>query len=60
MTAMGALKLSYKPSPSVQLDLTGSAFYTDERVRYDIEGEYWLSSVDAFNSDGVETGVGNY
>ena len=60
LTALGAFKISYKPIETVQLDLTASGFYTDERVNYDIEGEYWLSSVDAYGSDGVETGVGNY
>jgi hypothetical protein len=41
--------------------LTVSAFYTDERISYDIEGEYWLNKV--YSVDGMmgeQTGVGNY
>lgn len=60
-TAFGALSAVYKPTDRWKLGLTVSAFYTDERISYDIEGEYWLNKV--YSVDGMmgeQTGVGNY
>lgn len=60
-TFFGALKLDYKPSKRVDLSLAVSSFYTDERESYDIQGEYWLSSVvSSLGSRDEITGVGNY
>lgn len=60
-TFFGALKLDYKPSKRVDLSLAVSSFYTDERESYDIQGEYWLSSVVSSSGSRDEiTGVGNY
>lgn len=60
-TFFGALKLDYRPSKRVDLSLAVSSFYTDERESYDIQGEYWLSSVVSSSGSRDEiTGVGNY
>lgn len=60
-TYFGALQLEYKPADRWKLGLTVSSFYTDERESYDIQGEYWLSSVASVDGTGAETtGVGNY
>lgn len=60
-TAFGALSVVYKPTDRWKLGLTLSAFYTDERISYDIEGEYWLNKVYSINDmAGEQTGVGNY
>lgn len=48
----GALTLNYKPVKSTQLSLFTSAFATNEIIRYDISGEYWLSELDAAVNDG--------
>lgn len=60
-TIFGALGLKYRIVPALSMRLMASGYYTDERVNYDIAGEYWLSSV--LSTDGSEqqiTGVGNY
>lgn len=60
-TFFGALKADYKPNERLSLSLAVSSFYTDERENYDIQGEYWLSSV--VSTQGTQdniTGVGNY
>jgi len=60
-TIFGAIGLKYTPVDNTDLILNVSAFNTDERVNYDIEGEYWLSNVvdNSGKSDDI-TGVGNY
>ncbi|MBP7209726.1 MAG: TonB-dependent receptor [Paludibacteraceae bacterium] len=60
-TIFGAFAVKYTPNPRWNFSWTLSSFYTDERVNYDIQGEYWLSSV--ISTDGTQqenTGVGNY
>ncbi len=60
-TFFGAVKADYQPNERLNLSLSMSAFYTDEQENYDIQGEYWLSSV--VSSSGTQdeiTGVGNY
>lgn len=60
-TAFGALSAVYKPGDRWKLGVTLSAFYTDERISYDIEGEYWLNKVASMDDMmGEQTGVGNY
>lgn len=60
-TAFGAFSVAYKPTDRWKLGLTVSAFYTDERISYDIEGEYWLNKVYSMEDNlGEQTGVGNY
>ena len=60
-TAFGALSATYNPDDRWKLGLTLSAFYTDERISYDIEGEYWLNKVYSLEDlTGEQTGVGNY
>lgn len=60
-TIFGAFAVKYTPNPRWNFSWTLSSFYTDERVNYDIQGEYWLSNV--ISNDGTQqenTGVGNY
>ena len=60
-TVFGALSAVYKPTDRWKLGVTLSAFYTDERISYDIEGEYWLNKVYSLEDlTGEQTGVGNY
>lgn len=58
-TYFGAVSLDYRPSRSTSLNLTGSAYLTDELVAYDISGEYWLDQAGNSNVGG-ELGVGRY
>ncbi len=46
----GALSASYHPSKNLNLQLTASSFYSDEQVRYDILGQYYLN--EAYNTSG--------
>ena len=60
-TFFGALSAKYQVNDKLNLGLTVSSFYTDERVNYDIEGEYWLNKVSSMDgTDSQQTGVGNY
>lgn len=60
-TIFGAFSVKYMPSKRTDLTWTVSVFNTEERVGYDIEGEYWLSDVvDNSGATGDVTGVGNY
>lgn len=63
---MGALTLAWKPSPMSRYSLTTSAFHTDERETYDLQGEYWIGKLETdlgSNDFGTVTeaqGVGAY
>jgi hypothetical protein len=60
-TFFGALSAKYQVNDKLNLGLTVSSFYADERVSYDIEGEYWLNKVASMDgSNSQQTGVGNY
>ncbi len=60
-TFFGAIGVKYTPIEACTLQLSLSAFNTNERVNYDIEGEYWLSNVaDKNDTSGEVIGVGNY
>lgn len=60
-TIFGAIGVKYSPTKKSDLNLSVSAFNTNEKVNYDIEGEYWLSNVaDKNDTSGEITGVGNY
>jgi len=52
-TYLGALSLHYRPSKSVSLKFTGSAFRTSEQETYDILGQYLINELD--NTLGSET-----
>lgn len=61
LTAFGAFGVRYKPNDQWKFSWNVSGFYTDERVNYDIQGEYWLSDVASLDEEASETcGVGNY
>ncbi|MEG2163385.1 MAG: carboxypeptidase-like regulatory domain-containing protein [Bacteroidales bacterium] len=50
----GALTLNYKPAKNTQLSL----FTTNEIIKYDISGEYWLSELDAAVNGGDAASAG--
>ena len=47
---MGALTANYDPLLDLHLQLTASLFYSDEKERYDILGQYYLNDVTAGGS----------
>ncbi len=57
-TYFGAMTLHWKGLPRTELMLQASGFFTDEKVTYDISGEYWLDQA----TDGGQgsLGVGGY
>ncbi len=63
---MGALTLSWKASPGSRYSLTASAFHTDERETYDLQGQYWIGKLETdlgsseFGSVTEAEGVGTY
>lgn len=57
-TYFGALTLGYKGIKGTKLELMASAFMTDERVTYDISGEYWMDQAASVSQSGL--GVGRY
>lgn len=60
-TFMGAIGLKYSPDDNTDLNFIVTAFHTNEKVNYDIEGEYWLSNVvDKTDESKDITGTGNY
>jgi hypothetical protein len=48
----GALSADYHPNKNLNLQLTASSFYSDEQVRYDILGQYYLNEVNAGSNTG--------
>jgi hypothetical protein len=50
---LGALTLSYQPNTKLNLKIIGSFFNTNEVIRYDILGQYWINLLD--NTTGSET-----
>lgn len=62
-TYFGALSLDYKPHANTTLQLSASAYRSDELVSYDIHGEYWLDQAGTTEGNvsvGGELGVGKY
>lgn len=55
-TAFGAFTIKGKPGANLEVGLTGSAYSSNERERYDINGEYWLT--DSNLEQGGNTGNG--
>lgn len=54
-TYFGTLGIAHKFSEHTSLSLLGSAFYTKEQERYDIQGQYWLDQAETSESLGVGT-----
>lgn len=42
----GGLTLGFKPKKNLQLKLVASAFNTNERETYDVQGQYWIGQVE--------------
>lgn len=61
-TYLGALSVTWRPSQVFTLQSGAGAFLTNEFVRYDISGEYWLDQAGTSGSGGIggEQGVGKY
>ncbi len=63
-TYFGALKTTYKVSPSLTLKLIGSLFHTTEKEHFDILAQYRLGNIDAedpTNAGGIDftRGIGS-
>ncbi len=41
----GALSMNFHPHKNLNLQLTASSFYSDEKERYDIPGQYYLNEI---------------
>ncbi|MCX6231437.1 MAG: TonB-dependent receptor [Bacteroidetes bacterium] len=65
-TRFGALSLNYKPNKRISIKNTVSAFQSYENETFDIQGEYWLSQLEAdlgkdnFAQEAYNKGVGRY
>ncbi len=65
-TFFGALSLSYKPDNTIKIKNTISAFQSYEDETFDIQGQYWLSQLEAdfgksnFAQEAFNLGVGTY
>lgn len=64
-TLFGALTLDYIYSKNTAFTLMASGFVTNEVVKYDITGQYWLDDIDMSKEDGNTEpagtlGVGTY
>ena len=63
-TEFGAFTLTFKPQTGLKLNLTASAFNTQEQENYDILGQYWLYQLTQTDSGEGELssilGVGTY
>ncbi|MDO5760373.1 MAG: carboxypeptidase-like regulatory domain-containing protein [Bacteroidota bacterium] len=57
----GALKLNYKLKPDLHLKFITSAYSTNEKETYDIQGQYWLSQAAGLTSEeDYDLGIGTY
>jgi hypothetical protein len=52
-TYLGALTFTYNPVKNLTLKIIGSAFNSNEKVSYDILGQYWINQLD--NTIGSES-----
>lgn len=55
LTYFGAIGISLNLGKSTSVSLLGSAFYTKEQERYDIQGQYWLDQTETAENLGVGT-----
>lgn len=60
----GAVMVTHKPTKDLQLKFISSAFSTDEKENYDIQGQYWLYETGLGGSDAdssaFDRGIGTY
>lgn len=60
-SAFGAIMLTYNPKKDIQLKFISSAFSTNEKETYDIQGQYWLYETGGLSSnDEFDRGIGTY
>ena len=55
LTYFGTLGITRHITPNTSLSLLGSAFYTKEQEKYDIQGQYWLDQTETSENLGVGT-----
>ena len=55
LTYFGTLGITRNITRSTSLSLLGSAFYTKEQEKYDIQGQYWLDQTETSENLGVGT-----
>lgn len=55
LTYFGTLGITRNITPNTSLSLLGSAFYTKEHEKYDIQGQYWLDQTETSENLGVGT-----
>ena len=55
LTYFGTLGITRNISRNTSLSLLGSAFYTKEQEKYDIQGQYWLDQTETSENLGVGT-----
>ena len=55
LTYFGTLGITRQFTANTSLSLLGSAFYTKEQEKYDIQGQYWLDETETSENLGVGT-----
>ena len=55
LTYFGTLGITRNITPNTSLSLLGSAFYTKEQEKYDIQSQYWLDQTETSENLGVGT-----
>ncbi len=55
LTYFGTLGITRNITDKTSVSLSGSAFYTKEQEKYDIQGQYWLDQTETSESLGVGT-----
>ena len=55
ITFFGTLGITRNFSPKTSISLIGSAFYTKEQEKYDIQSQYWLDQTETSENLGVGT-----
>lgn len=55
LTYFGTLGITRNITQNTSLSLLGSAFYTKEQEKYDIQGQYWLDQTETSENLGVGT-----
>ena len=55
LTYFGTLGITRNITRNTSLSLLGSAFYTKEQEKYDIQGQYWLNQTETSENLGVGT-----
>ena len=55
LTYFGTLGITRNITRNTSLSLLGSAFYTKEQEKYDIQGQYWLDQTETSENQGVGT-----